>query len=135
MRRIRPLETIEVDVGEGATVIAPTEAEMLRVKAYLVVQRNVVRDYLDVVALAAHLGEDAAVAALVNIDDYYADRSGEPASVLTSLVTALAGPQPLDTDVIAELPRYKGLNPRWHEWDEVVGACQALALRLSGAAG
>lgn len=135
MRRSRPLETCEVDVGAGATVVAPTEAEALRVKAYLVVQRNVVRDFIDVVALAEHLGLDRAVDVLARIDDYYEDRSGEAGSVLTALVAALAAPSPLDTDVIDELPRYKGLNPRWHEWDDVVEACQELALRLSGALG
>lgn len=135
MRRSRPLETCEVDLGAGTTVVAPTEAEALRVKAYLVVQRNVVRDFIDVVALADHLGLDPAVEALARIDDYYEDRSGEAGSVLTALVAALAAPSPLDTDVIDELPRYKGLNPRWHEWDDVVEACQELALRLSGALG
>jgi hypothetical protein len=114
-------------------VVAPTAAEALRVKAYLVVQRNVVRDYLDVVALADHLGEDAAVEVLLNIDAYYVDRSGEKGSVLTSLVAALADPQPRDTDVTRELPRYKGLDARWHEWEDVVAACRALALRLAGA--
>lgn len=88
---------------------------------------------LDVVALADHLGSEAAVAALAPIDDYYADRSGEPGSVLTALVAALADPQPRDTEVIDELPRYKGLAERWHRWDDVVEACQELALRLSGA--
>lgn len=133
LRRTRPLETAEIDVGDGATVVAPTESEALRVKAYLVVQRNVVRDYLDVVALAEHLGEKAALAALAPIDDYYADRSGEPASVLTALVAALADPHPRDTAVIDELPRYKGLAERWHRWSDVVEACRELALRLSGA--
>lgn len=134
LRRTRPLETVEVEVGEGRCVVAPTEAEALRVKAYLVVQRNVVRDYLDVVALAAHLGTDAAVSILADIDAYYVDRSGEPASVLTALVTTLADPRPHDVDVIEELPRYKGLDVRWHRWDDVVAAARALALRLSGAA-
>lgn len=133
MRRTRPLETCEVDLGEGATVVAPTAAEALRVKAYLVVQRNVVRDYLDVVALADHIGEDPAVEVLSDIDEYYVDRSGEPASVLTSLVIRLADPQPRDPDVMEELPRYKNLDPRWHRWDDVVSACRELALRLSGA--
>lgn len=133
MRRTRPLETCEVEVAPGAVVIAPTASEALRIKAYLVVQRNVVRDYLDVVALSAHLGEDLAVEVLSAIDDYYADRSGEDASVLTSLVIALGEPRPRDADVIRELPRYKGLDERWHDWTEVVAACQSLALRLSGA--
>jgi hypothetical protein len=134
MRRTRPLETCEVELDGGAVVVAPTAAEALRVKAYLAVQRNVVRDYLDVVALADHLGEDEAVGILSSIDEFYVDRSGEPASVLTSLVIALADPRPRDTDVIAELPRYKGLDPRWHDWSVVVEACQRLALRLGGAA-
>jgi hypothetical protein len=133
LRRTRPLETCEVEVGDRAVVVAPTAPEALRVKAYLVVQRNVVRDYLDVVALADHLGEDAAVEVLGRIDDYYVDRSEEQGSVLTALVSALADPTPRDTDVIDELPRYKGLDPRWHDWGEVVAVCRELALRLSGA--
>lgn len=133
MRRQRPLETCEVEVDVGAVVVAPTAAEALRVKAYLAVQRNVVRDYLDVVALADHLGEAAAVEILSDIDAYYIDRSGEEGSVLTSLVVALANPQPRDSDVIEELPRYKGLDERWHRWEDVVAACRALALRLAGA--
>jgi len=133
MRRTRPLETCDVDVGEGLTVVAPTAAEALRVKAYLVVQRNVVRDYLDVVALAEHLGIDTAIEVLSGIDDYYADRSGEEGSVLTSLVISLADPKPRDTEVIDELPRYKRLDERYHRWDDVVEVCQDLALRLAGA--
>ena len=60
--------------------------ETLRVKAYLVVLRNQVRDYLDVVALAQRCGLPVAVEALIGIDDYYVDRSREPDSVLTALV-------------------------------------------------
>ncbi len=133
MRRTRPLETVAVTVGAGSVVVAPTEEEALRVKAFLVVQRNVVRDFLDVVALADHMGNDSAVGVLEEIDAYYADRSGEPSSVLTSLVIALAEPSPRDSDVTSELPRYKRLDPRWHHWPDVVRACQHLSLRLSGA--
>jgi hypothetical protein len=133
MRRTRPLETCRVEVGEDAFVVAPTPAEALRVKAFLVVQRNVVRDYLDVVALADHLGHGEAAAILSEIDAYYADRSDESGSVLTSLVIALADPMPRDTDVIEELPRYKGLQERYHCWSDVVELCQSLALRLGGA--
>jgi hypothetical protein len=133
LRRSRPLETCEIELDGDATVVAPTAAEALRVKAYLVVQRDVVRDYLDVVALADHLGLDQAVEVLADIDAYYVDRSGDPASVLTALVIRLAGPAPRDRDVIDELPRYKNLDPRWHRWEDVVDACHELALRLSGA--
>ena len=134
LRRRRPLETVEVSVGPDAVVVAPTAAEALRVKAFLVVQRSVVRDFIDVVALVDHMGADAAQGALSGIDDYYLDRSEDPGSVLTSLVVALAEPSPRDADVVNELSRYKGLDPRWHRWSDVVEASQALALRLSGAA-
>ena len=73
LRRTRPLETARVEVGGGHDVVVPTPAEALRVKAYLVVQRNVVRDYLDVAALADHLGIDTAVGVLADIDAYYVD--------------------------------------------------------------
>ena len=49
-RRTRPLEVEDVDLGAGVTVRVPTLPKMLRVKAYLVVQRNATRDYLDTAA-------------------------------------------------------------------------------------
>ncbi len=134
LRRTRPLETCRVDVGDGAVVVAPTVEESLRVKAFLIVQRNYVRDYLDVVALSEHVSIDRAVDILGSIDEYYSDRSDEHGSVLTALVLALAEPEPNDSDVIAELPRYKGLLERYHDWSDVVSVCRQLALRLSGAA-
>lgn len=134
MRRTRPLEVIDVDLGEAGTVTAPTADECLRVKAYLVVQRNYVRDYLDVVALADHVGVDHAVEVLRAIDEYYIDRSSEVGSVLTALVLQLADPIPRDDAVTRELPRYKGVAARWHDWAVVVDECQDLALRLAGGA-
>ena len=134
LRRSRPLETCTVDIAPDLEVTAPTVEETLRIKAYLILQRNQVRDYLDVVALSAHMGADSAVAVLRDIDDFYVDRSGERGSVLTSLVLQLAEPSPRDVTVTRELARYKGLNPRWHEWSSVVGACRDLALRLADGA-
>lgn len=127
LRRRRPLEVEQVDLGEDLSVRVPTAAEILRIKAYLVVLRNQVRDYLDVVALADSLGPSRTVAVLRDIDDYYVDRSGEQDSVLTSLVQRLADPDPRDHVVTTQLARYKGLDPRWHDWRAVVAACHALA--------
>ncbi|MGC5617370.1 hypothetical protein [Georgenia sp. Z1491] len=127
LRRTRPLEVEEVSVGEDRTVRVPTLPEMLRVKAYLVVQRNAVRDYLDTVALAARTGTEVAAQVLAEMDDYYADRSGEDDSVLTTLVLRLSEPAPRDRRLRTELTRYKNLEPRWHEWSEVVRACAELA--------
>lgn len=129
--RSRPLETIRVEVAPGQFVTAPTAEESLRVKAYLVVQRNQVRDYLDVVALSERIGRDAAVGVLQRIDEFSDDRSLHNGSVLTSLALSLAAPRPRDVDVIDELPRYRALDPRWHDWSDVVAACHALALGLA----
>lgn len=126
LRRRRPLEVEEVEVGPGQTVRVPTLPEMLRVKSYMVVLRNVVRDYLDVVAVAARQ-EDTAVETLLGIDRYYVDRSDEADSVLTALIQRLSDPNPRDQAVTAELPRYRNLDPRWHDWSTVVSECQRLA--------
>lgn len=126
LRRTRPLEVQRYAVAPGRTVRAPSIEEMLRIKAYLVVQRNAVRDYLDTVALADRLGQAAGVV-LGGIDDYYADRSAQDDSVLTALVMRLSEPSPRDVRVTRQLGSYKGLDPRWHEWPAVVDACHALA--------
>ncbi|HPZ70008.1 MAG TPA: hypothetical protein PLU19_14530, partial [Dermatophilaceae bacterium] len=51
LRRTRAVEVEEVRVGTRVLRV-PTLPECLRIKAFLVVQRNQVRDYLDTVALA-----------------------------------------------------------------------------------
>jgi hypothetical protein len=127
LRRRRPLETEQVRLGETHVVRVPTAAETLRIKAYLVVERNHVRDYLDVVALTDRYGVAASAAVLVSIDDYYLDRSQTADSVLTALVDRLSAPVPRDERVTHELARYRRLDPRWHDWKAVVGACQTLA--------
>lgn len=126
LRRSRPLEVVEIDAPGAGPLRVPTLAEMLRVKAYLVVQRNQVRDYLDAVALADRMAGDAA-STLLEIDDYYDDRSGGADSVLTALVQRLSEPDPRDTRVTRQLASYKGLDERWHEWSAVVEACETLA--------
>lgn len=121
LRRTRPLEIEVVDV-RGHALRVPTLEECLRVKAYLVVQRNQVRDYLDVVALAERLGAEGARLVVRGIDHYYADRSGEGDSVLTVVVQRLSEPSPRDERVTRQLTSYKELVPRWQDWGAVVGA-------------
>lgn len=135
LRRTRPLEVEEVQVDDADTVQVPTLPEMLRVKAYLVVQRNSTRDYLDTAALADRLGHDEAAAVLGRIDDYYADRSEGEDAVSTMLVVRLSQPQPKDVRTTTQLAAYKKLDPRWHEWSTVVDACVDLADRLVALAG
>ncbi len=132
LRRTQPLEIEIVDLGRAGSVRVPTAAEILRIKAYLVVQRNQVRDYLDVVALADRYSAESATRILTHIDDYYADRSGGGDSVLTALVQRLSEPNPRDRRVTRQLSSYKGLDPRWHDWQDVVAGCAELADRLVG---
>jgi len=84
LRRTKPLETTEFEIDADTRVVVPTIEEILRVKAYLVVQRNYVRDYLDVVGLADVIGTEQSVFVLGSIDDYYTDRSAESGSVRTA---------------------------------------------------
>lgn len=126
LRRTRPLEVEEIPLGD-ARLRVPTLMECLRIKAYLVVQRNQTRDYLDTVALADRLGSTESVDVLSGIDEYYADRSAGADSVLTIVVQRLSDPTPRDVRVTQELAAYKELVPRWQDWSEVVTASRALA--------
>ena len=100
--------------------------EMLRVKAFLVVERNTTRDYLDVAALAHHLGVRKSVAALERMNDLYAEFAGEGGDMLTTVVTKLAAPDPYAlTDV--DLTEYKGIIAPWDDWRAVEAQCRAVA--------
>lgn len=96
-------------------------------------QRNHVRDYLDVAALADRMDISEAGAVLEAIDEYYDDRSADDESVVTALVPRLADPAPRDHRTLTDLPRYKGLVARWHDWAETRRVCSDLAqAMLSG---
>lgn len=132
LRRTKPLEVEEVLTPSGRPLRVPTLPEILRIKAFLIVDRGAVRDYLDVAGLATRLGADESVAILRGIDDYYHMRSHQDGDVLTALTLALAHPKPVDAPVIEELHRYKGLSPQWHDWSAVIGVLKGLALELAG---
>lgn len=116
--RSRPLETTEIDV-RGRRLVIPTDAEILRIKAWLALDRNQTRDYLDIAALADHIGLDAASAVLAGIDDYYADVNRRPEAVASQLVKQLADPRPRDPEVTGQLASYRALTRRWHDWAAV----------------
>ncbi len=125
-RRAAPLETVDVEVAPGRKLRIPTVEEMLRVKVFLVVERNTTRDYLDVAALANHLGVRKSVAALERMNDLYSEFAGEGGDMLTTVVTKLAAPDPYDlTDV--DLTEYKGITAPWDDWRAVEAQCRAVA--------
>jgi hypothetical protein len=128
--RSRPLESAEMEV-RGRRLTIPTAAEILRIKAWLALNRNQTRDYLDITALAQRIGPDEAAAVLVNIDAYYADINQRPESVSTQLARQLADPRPRDVEVTGQLSRYRALDPRWHDWSTVAATLADLAERMT----
>jgi hypothetical protein len=94
--------------------LAATPEETLRIKGYLVVRRNQVRDYLDVAALSDRYGIPRSAQVLARIDLYYADQRGpEAEGVATQLARQLADPRPADQRTIRQLGSYKDLDARW----------------------
>lgn len=124
--RDEPLETREISVA-GQRLRLPTEAEMLRIKAVLVLKRNATRDYVDLAALAHHLGLEAVVEALRPFDRLYPQPDG--ASALQQLAIQLATPQPYDLEG-TRLSEYKGLDTRWHDWNAVECVTSDLAAAI-----
>lgn len=126
-----PLEVAEVELPSGQVLRAPTPDETLRIKGYLVVRRNQVRDYLDVAALSDRAGIAHAAEVLGRIDDYYADqRGGESEGVATQLARQLADPRPADARTIKQLAQYKELDPRWTDWKNVTDVCRSVAVEM-----
>ncbi|MGH3260634.1 MAG: hypothetical protein ACRDNS_01425 [Trebonia sp.] len=130
--RSRPLEVAEVELPSGQRLRVPTPEETLRIKGYLVVRRNQVRDYLDVAALSDRYGIPRSGQVLAAIDKYYADQRGPGAEgVATQLARQLADPRPADQRTIGQLGSYKGLDARWASWENVTGVCRSLAVEMT----
>lgn len=123
-RRTAPLETVVVTTAHGDLVI-PTAPEILRIKAWLALDRNAVRDYLDVAALATSMNKDDLLDALAPMDRLYPQ--DDPGAVRWELMVRLADPQPFDRDEV-DLSQYKDLVPEWWSWSAVV----AVTTRVSG---
>ena len=124
--RETPLETETVDV-DGVALTVPTRAEMLRIKAVLIVRRNATRDYLDFVAMSDLMGLDATLAALTDFDRLYPQQNGQSAK--QQLQIQLANPLPYDLDE-TNLREYKCLKPEYQDWRDVAEKCRAIANRL-----
>jgi hypothetical protein len=117
--RSGPLKTA-IEVGPWGEVTVPTFAEMLRIKAWLVISRNAARDYRDTAALADRLGHKIAVSALATLDELYPQSNS--ASALQQLARQLAEFDEGDCSHIVE--------PPWNEWPFVVRRCRELAIDL-----
>jgi hypothetical protein len=126
-----PLEVTEVRLPSGRAIRVPTPDEALRIKGYLIVRRNQVRDFLDVAALSDPYGIPHAAEVLGRIDEYYSDQRGAGSEgVATQLVRQLADPRPADSRTINQLSQYKGLDARWANWKNVTDVCRSVAVKM-----
>jgi hypothetical protein len=128
-KRSAPLETVTVDLPGGRKLKLPTVEEMLRIKAYLAVQRNATRDYLDTAALSHQLGLRESARALDRMNELYGEFAGEGGDMLSSVVVKLANPNPYDLTEV-DLTEYKGIVAPWNDWRAVEAQCRLLALGL-----
>ena len=120
------METAEIECF-GQRLNVPTLAEMLRIKAVLILKRNATRDYLDFAALFDRMREEDAASALRSFDSIYPQSNGE--SALQQLQIQLATPLPYDLDEV-NLAEYKHLAPRWQDWSTVQSVCAACATMI-----
>ena len=123
LARKQPLETMRMEC-EGQALTVPTLAEILRIKGILILRRNATRDYLDFVALADAMQDEAVAAALQNFDELYPLPNGQ--SALQQLQIQLAKPLPYDLEE-TRLDEYKNLVPKWHDWSNVESVAARIA--------
>jgi hypothetical protein len=132
-QRTAPLETLEIET-QGGSIRVPTPAEILRIKAWLIVERNATRDFLDVAAISATLGLEASARALATLDRLY-PQGDDSGAVRQQLMRQLARPRAFDLDEIKpNLAGYKGIAARWRSWSAVERQCMALGVELASAA-
>jgi len=124
--RKAPLETTQIK-HRGKSITLPTPAEILRIKAVLILKRNTTRDYLDFVALAEHMTKPDVVTALAPFDNLYPQPNGE--SALQQLQIQLSSPAPYDLED-TDLAEYKNLDPMWHHWERVKSVCIDWAITI-----
>jgi hypothetical protein len=128
-RRSAPLETTSIKAPGGRNLKVPTVDEMLRIKTFLIVERNATRDYLDVAALSHHLGTAKSARAIERMRQLYAEFAGEAGDIMISIVVKLAAPDPYDLTEV-DLTEYKGIIPPWNDWGAVEEQCRSLAVAI-----
>ena len=125
--RDNPLETEKVSI-RNHLITVPTRAEMLRIKAVLILKRNATRDYIDFVAMHDQLGMKGTVAAMESFDRLYPQPNGE--SPTQQLIVQLSSPMPFDLSQ-TDLSEFKKLSARWQDWSVIRKACAECALQLA----
>ena len=127
--RKKPLEFENVHIGELSLNI-PTIEEITRIKAFLIVKRNQMRDYLDFAALSDKMGISKCAKIIDKIDDYYTDEAKTDKPLLSQLLRQLSEPMPKDKSNIELLPDYKGTSEKWKDWNFIIEICKKAATEV-----
>lgn len=101
LTRRSPLETTNVLLPTGDRLQIPTGAETLRLKGYLILQRNRSRDFEEFSELVDSMDVHTAAEVLAGMDRYYCGQPARDHWVATQLVRRLADPAPTDGPDIA----------------------------------
>lgn len=127
LRRSAPLERQEIELPEGKLVI-PTLEELLRIKAFLLYDRDYTRDFVDFAELSCLLEPERVVDALSLLDEKFAWEK-QP-SIILEVAKRLLNPNPHDygTHGFATL---RLLSPKLTTWAAVAEKCQDIGRRLS----
>lgn len=116
LRRELPLET---EVRGGIRI--PVIEEMIRIKAWMVLTRNAMRDYIDLAALYEKSGSDKFACAMTIFDECYPQpEDTEISGVQLSRMLRCPKPYDFDEDVLG---LYKGLRSPLNSWEYVAKKC------------
>lgn len=123
IRQLIRREPLEVEFVSDLKI--PTIGEMLRIKAWLIVSRNAIRDYLDFCALYDTINNgDYSLSYLTEMDVIYKQDNGE--SVFQQLIKQLCEFAPYDIDKV-DLSEYKNLCSPWDDIEYIWSRCQEIA--------
>lgn len=129
LRRAVPFETQEVSLPEGSLTI-PTLRELIRVKAFLLYDRNYTRDFFDFAELACLLDTEKVVETLTSLDQTFAWEK-QPSIVLEVMKTLL-DPNPHDqADAKHGFDQLRFLAPKLRSWKKVSAKCRDVGRKLS----
>jgi len=132
--RKKALEFQKIQIDE-LSLNVPTIEEIIRIKSFLIVKRNQMRDYLDFAALSEKNGHNASADVIKNLDEYYSADSKDEKPVLSQLLRQLSDPMPKDLRSIEQLPYYKGTVEKWKDWNFIVEICRSVAKNVMEADG
>lgn len=127
LTRCLPMETAAVQLPTGDRLQIPTGAEALRLKGYLLLERNSRRDYVGLAELADALGPKTVAGALGGIDAYYSGQPAEGQWMTSRLACRLADPEPTERGDNVSGDAALGAST---DWEHVQGRCLAVAVAM-----